>query len=128
MVDGNNNNDGGNTMLIAISTMSEYPESLVHPQFGRCGWFVVFDETRKLVKIIKNSYAAAETGAGIGCAQDLIQEGVKVVISGQVGPKAYEVLKKASMDIYLAPPDISAHEALNKFLLKNLQRMEIRTF
>jgi predicted Fe-Mo cluster-binding NifX family protein len=115
-------------MLIAISATGNSRESLVHRQFGRCEWFIVFDETRRQVKAIKNSYAEAQTGAGVGCAQDLAQEGVKVIISGQVGPKAYEVLNKAWIEIYLAPPDISVQEALDKFLLKNLQKMEIRKF
>jgi len=115
-------------MLIAISATGNSPESLVDRQFGRCEWFIVFDETRRQVKAIKNSYAEAETGAGVGCAQDLIQEGVKVVISGQVGPKAYEALNKAWIEIYLAPPDISVEGALDKFLLKDLQKMGIRKF
>jgi|LQYC01.1.fsa_nt_gi predicted Fe-Mo cluster-binding NifX family protein len=115
-------------MRIAISATGNSRESLVHRQFGRCEWFLVFDETRQLVKAIRNSYAEAQTGAGVGCAQDLVQEGVKVIISGQVGPKAYEVLNKAWIEIYLAPPDISVLEALDRFLLKNLQKMEIIKF
>jgi len=51
-----------------------------------------------------------------------------VVISGQIGPKAYEVFKEAGVEIYLAPPDISAQAAYEKFLSKTLAKMEIRQF
>jgi len=115
-------------MLIAISATGNSPESLVHQLFGRCEWFLGFDETRELVKTIKNSYAEAETGAGIGCAQDLIQEGVEAVISGQFGPKAYEVLTQAGVEIYLSSPDVTVRSAYDKFLSKNLQKMQVRRF
>lgn len=115
-------------MRVAISTRGEYPESLVHPQFGRCEWFVIFDETPELVTVLKNSYAEVQTGAGIGCAQDLIQEGVKIVIARQVGPKAYEVLSKSGIEIYLAPPDVSAQDVYQRFLSGKLPKMEIKTF
>ena len=115
-------------MRIAVSATGESPESLIHPQFGRCTWFIIFEEGKGIVKTIRNSYAEAQTGAGTGCAQDLINEGVKVVIARQVGPKAYEVLNKAGVEIYLSSPDISVQEAYQQFLSGNLSKMEIRMF
>lgn len=115
-------------MRIAISATGDSPESSVHRQFGRCDWFIVFDETRQPVKAIRNLYAEAQTGAGISCVQDLIREGVGVVIAGQFGPKAHEVCKQANVEMYLAPPDTSAQEAYDQFLSKNLRKMEITRF
>jgi len=115
-------------MKIAVSATGDTINSLVHRQFGRCDWFLIFENAKEETKVIENPYADAETGAGIGCAQDLIEEGVAVVISGQVGPKAYEVFKEAGVEIYLAPPDISVQAAYEKFLSKDLTKMEIRTF
>ena len=115
-------------MRIAISATGDSPESSVHRQFGRCDWFIVFDETRQPVKAIRNLYAEAQTGAGIGCVQDLIREGVKVVIAGLFGPRAHEVCKQADVEMYLAPPDISVQEAYERFLSKDLRKMEITRF
>ena len=115
-------------MRVAISTMGASPESLIHPQFGRCEWFIIFEEGKETVKAFRNPYIEVQTGAGIGCAQDLIQEGVKVIISGQVGPKAYEVLNRAGIEIYLAPPTISAQDSYKKFLSGKLPKMEIKKF
>ena len=115
-------------MRVAISTMGESPESLIHPQFGRCEWFVIFEQGKETIKAIRNPYAEVQTGAGIGCAQDLIKEAVKVVISRQVGPKAYEVLNKAGIESYLAPPDVSAQDVYQKFLSGKLPKMEIKMF
>ena len=115
-------------MKVAVSATGNTAGALVHRQFGRCDWFLVFEDAKDKVKIFENPYADVQTGAGVGCAQDLIQEGVEVVISGQIGPKAYEVFKEAGVEVYLAPPDISAQDAYEKFLSKTLAKMEIRRF
>ena len=115
-------------MKVAISSTNENSEALVHPQFGRCDWFIIYTETPEPEKALKNSYADLPTGAGIGCAQDLIQDGVKAVIAGQFGPKAYEVLQQGGVEIYLAPPDISVQKAYKRFLANQLPKMEVRRF
>ena len=115
-------------MKAAVSATGTTPDSLVHGQFGRCDWFLIFENGKENIKAVENSYAEVETGAGIGCAQDLIQEGVTVIISAQVGPRAYEVLSQAGVEIYLAPSNLSAQEAYKKFLSKELTKMEIRKF
>lgn len=115
-------------MKVAVSATGNTLDALVHRQFGRCDWFVIFEHAQETTKTIENPYAGAETGAGIGCAQDLIEKGVDVVISGQLGPKAYDVFKEAGVEIYLAPPGISVQSAYEKFLSKELTKMEIKVF
>jgi len=115
-------------MKVAVSATGNNPESPIHRQFGRCNWFLIFGETKEMIKAMENPYAEMQTGAGIGCAQDLIQEGVEAIISVQVGPKAYEVFNQARVEIYLAPPDISVRDAYEKFLSNELKKMEILMF
>jgi len=115
-------------MKVAVSATGASPNSTIHRQFGRCEWFLLFDDSNKEVEAVENTYAEVQAGAGIGCAQDLIEKGVEAVISTQGGPKAFEVLSQAGVGIYLAPPDISAQEAFKRFRSKKLTKMEIRTF
>jgi len=115
-------------MKLAVSATGNSSGALVHRQFGRCDSFLIFENAQEPPKVVDNPYAGAETGAGIGCAQDLIEEGVQAVICGQIGPKAYEVLKEAGIDIYLAPPDTSVTAAYEKFLAQELTKMEITKF
>ncbi|HNR14843.1 MAG TPA: NifB/NifX family molybdenum-iron cluster-binding protein [Thermodesulfobacteriota bacterium] len=115
-------------MKVAVSATGDSPDTQMHRLFGRCDWFLIFDDESEEVKAWKNPYAEMETGAGIGCAQDLIQEGIEAVISGQVGPKAYEVLRQAKIGIYLAPPDFTVQKVYEMFLTKKLHKMEIKTF
>lgn len=113
-------------MKVAISASGSTPDALIHRLFGRAEWFLVFEEGDAQVKAFRNPYAETETGAGIGCAQDLVREGVEEVISGQVGPKAYEVLSRAGVKIYVAPPEITVREAYARLKADALERMEIR--
>lgn len=115
-------------MKVAISAIGTTLDCTVHRQFGRCDWFLIIDDSNDTTEALKNQYAALQTGAGIGCAQDLIREGVEAVITGQVGPKAYEVLNEAGVPIYLAPPGISAHDAYEKYCSKELPTMEIKYY
>lgn len=115
-------------MKVAISPSGSTPDALIHRLFGRAEWFLVFEEGDAEVKAFRNRYAETETGAGIGCAQDLVREGVEEVISGQVGPKAYEVLSRAGVKVYVAPPKVTVREAYEKFRASALMRMEIRKF
>lgn len=115
-------------MKVAISAYGATPDALTHRLFGRAEWFLLFEDGNEQVKAFRNPFVETETGAGIGCAQDLIQEGVEAVISGQVGPKAYEVLTRAGVKIYLAPPEVTVREAYEKLKADALDRTEIRRF
>ncbi len=91
---------------------------------------ILFLLIRKRAKAsaIKNDSAEAATGAGTACAQALFNHGVKAVISGKVGPNAYEVLKAAGVTMYSAPPGLSVQEALEKFKAGSLPKNEVRRF
>jgi predicted Fe-Mo cluster-binding NifX family protein len=118
----------GQSMRTAISATDDKPEALVHSQFGRCDYFLIYDDSSDLVKAVKNAYADRETGAGIGCAQDLLNEGVNAVIAGRFGPKAYEVLRRGGAAMYLSPSGCSVQQVYEKYLAKELRQMEIQMF
>jgi len=77
---------------------------------------------------IKNENADAASGAGTSCAQLVLEKGVDAVISGRVGPNAYEVLKQGEVTILIAPQDNSVQEAIQKCKDNQLQRMEMKVY
>jgi predicted Fe-Mo cluster-binding NifX family protein len=115
-------------LKIVVSSTGISFEDKTHELFGRCDFLIVFDTETGDVKAVKNENKDAESGAGIGCAQVVFDEGASVVISGKVGPKGYEVLKSAGVDIFLTPPGIPVSFALKKYKQGLLQKMEIRRF
>ena len=115
-------------MLLAVSAQGQTLESPTHNQFGRCTYFIIVDTQTQAVRAVKNEAADAVTGAGTACAQLLYDEKVAAVISGQVGPNAYEVLSRCGIQIYLAPPGVPVREAVERFVNRQLQKMEIKHY
>jgi|YNPNPStandDraft_1061719.scaffolds.fasta_scaffold01870_9 predicted Fe-Mo cluster-binding NifX family protein len=115
-------------MKIAVSSTGSSLDATVHPLFGRCDFFLMVDMDTDAVLPIKNEFRDAASGAGTGCARTVIQQGVEAVISGQIGPNAYEAFKAAGVALYTAPPGITVREALARFNAGSLQKMEIKRF
>ncbi len=87
-------------MKVAITSTGKELDSNLDRRFGRCGYFLVVDTDSKDVEIIDNSAIAAGGGAGIAAAQQLIDRKVNVLITGNVGPNAFQTLNGAGVNIY----------------------------
>ena len=97
-------------------------------RFGRCPWFLVVDTDSLEFNALQNPHAQEGMGAGMAAAKDIIDEDGDAVISGRVGPKAYEVLRALKIDIFLVSGEISVKDALERLERGELQRMEMRVF
>ena len=80
-------------MLIAISANGPDPEAVMAERFGRASGFLIHDtETGEYTPFDNNQTAQLAQGAGIATAQALAERGVRAVITGSVGPKAWAAL------------------------------------
>jgi len=108
-------------MKIIFSSTGKNWDDKVDEKFGRAKGFVLYDEETKMLKWISNDRNRnAEHGAGIQAAQLVLNTGAEILITGRIGPKAREVLKKTNIKIYKAV-NISikkAYENFNEGLLK----------
>ncbi|MBM7622696.1 NifB/NifX family molybdenum-iron cluster-binding protein [Sporohalobacter salinus] len=75
-------------------------EAKVDPRFGRASYFGIVDLELMEVEFIDNSAANASSGAGIQAAQLLSDQEIETLISVKVGPKAFDALQSAGIDIY----------------------------
>ena len=115
-------------MKVGVSATGSDLGARVDDRFGRCAWFLIVDSDSLELNFLQNRHAEEGMGAGVAAAKDLIDEHVDAVISGQVGPKAYEVLKAVNIDIFLVSGSITVEDALERLKRGELQRMEIRVF
>jgi len=88
-------------MKIAFSTSGNSKDDDVDPRFGRCNNFVIYDEDSDSYETIQNEGVMSRGGAGIRAAQTLIDKGVKVVMTGNVGPNAFRTMSAAGIDIHI---------------------------
>jgi len=85
-------------MKIAITSTGDNLDSQMDPRFGRCQYFVIVDPDTMDFEAMQNESAMASGGAGIQAAQTIVNVGINAVISGNVGPNAFEVLSAAGIE------------------------------
>ena len=86
-------------MKIAISATGPTLDAEVDPRFGRCQYFVIVDPQTMEFEALENSSAMAAGGAGISTGQMIAGKGVEVVLTGNCGPNAYQVLSAAGLQV-----------------------------
>lgn len=87
-------------MKIGISSTGRELNSLLDTRFGRCIYLIIYDTVNNSVKVIENQGQASGGGAGIAAAQQMIDEDVDAVITGNAGPNAYNLLKNSGIRVY----------------------------
>ncbi len=87
-------------MKIAITSVGPELSSEVDPRFGRARYFIVYDTDTDEYEVVDNSENAnAMSGAGPQSAKVIANRGVKVVLTGNVGPNAQASLEIAGIDV-----------------------------
>jgi predicted Fe-Mo cluster-binding NifX family protein len=81
--------------------LAEVLGAQVHPAFGRCPTYVFVDTGTMQFEAVENPAANATGGAGIQAAQFVVERGAQAVVTGNVGPNAFQVLQPAGVPIYL---------------------------
>ena len=115
-------------MKVAISVTKAGEGAGLEMRFGRCPYFAVYDSETKEYEWFENSGIKAASGAGTGASQALLDRGVEVVISGQFGPKAAQVLGAAKVRMLLGSPDLPIAEVITKWQANELKEYTIQKF
>lgn len=98
---------------IAVTCVSDAPDTAIDPRFGRCQYFMILGPDGR-IEIVPNAAKDLGNGAGIQAAQEMIDRKVEAVITGDVGPNAYRVLSAAGIDIYVGCGG-AAKEAIERY-------------
>jgi len=100
---------------IAVSSRAGSLDSALDPRFGRAAHFIVYDtETASYEAISNEESVDAAQGAGIKAAETISRLGAQVLITGHCGPKAFETLKAAGIEVVLVSEGCTVSQALEK--------------
>jgi len=92
--------DGGHSnMKVIVSSQGDTLDSQVDPRFGRSQYFIVVDVDTLDFSVINNSNVNASGGAGIQAGQLAAENQVKSVLTGNVGPNAFQTLQAAGIEV-----------------------------
>jgi len=111
-------------MKIAVSSTNKNIESDISDVFGRCPYFIIAeikDGKIEKTEAVKNESIDQNSGAGVSTAQLMAEKNVNVVITGNVGPRALDVLNQFNIEIYSGQGVVK--DALQAFIDKNLKRI-----
>jgi len=86
-------------MRIAVSATGPTLDDEVDPRFGRCRYFIIVDPETMQFEALENSSSTAGGGAGISTAQIIASKEVDIVLTGNCGPNAFQVLSVAGIKV-----------------------------
>jgi predicted Fe-Mo cluster-binding NifX family protein len=89
-----------NKMKICLSSAGRNLDAAVDQRFGRCQYFLIVDLDTMNVKAIPNDSTMSSGGAGIQAAQIVTKERVDSVITGNIGPNAFQILQAAGIKVF----------------------------
>lgn len=104
------------TGIIAVTSEGPALTDMVDPRFGRAAGFVVVDLASGATSYIDNggSQALAQ-GAGIQAAENVARAGAGVVLSGFVGPKAFQALAAAGIAVVQDVENMTVGQAVERY-------------
>lgn len=109
-------------MKIAVSSEGSSLDAATSPVFGRCPTYLLVDTETLAFETVPNPAMNQGGGAGIQAAQFIVKQGAKAVLTGNLGPNAFEVLRAAGVQGYLIPEGI-VRQAVEAYKAGRLQPM-----
>ncbi|OJV19323.1 MAG: hypothetical protein BGO30_07060 [Bacteroidetes bacterium 41-46] len=104
-------------MKTAITSTGNTLDSPMDRRFGRCSYFVIFDELTGSVEFIPNENAESVEGAGVASARLVASKGVEKIISGEFGNKVKSIFDSLGMHLIMIKEEKSVGEIIG--LIKN---------
>jgi predicted Fe-Mo cluster-binding NifX family protein len=89
----------GESVKICVSSQGTTLDAQVDLRFGRCKYFIIVNTDTLEFETVENPNMDAVGGAGILSGQLMAEKHVKTVITGNVGPNAFQTLHAAGIEV-----------------------------
>ena len=88
-------------MRVVVSSQGENLDAPASPVFGRCPTYVFVDSETMDFEAMPNPASTLGSGAGVLAAKFVVKQGAEVVLTGNLGPNASDVLQAVGVPGYL---------------------------
>jgi predicted Fe-Mo cluster-binding NifX family protein len=106
---------------ICVTASGNTLEASVDPRFGRAAYLTIVDLESMAFEAVPNAAAGVMGGAGIQAAQTLAKKGVGVLVTGNVGPNAFQALRSAEIEIVVGANG-TVREVIEKYKMGELKK------
>ena len=106
-------------MIVCITAAGRDWDAATQPNFGRAPFFLFVDVDGETIEAVKNEPGAH--GAGVQAAQTVASRGATVVVTGSVGPNAFQGLSAAGIDVFVGATG-TVRQAFDAYRAGELQR------
>jgi predicted Fe-Mo cluster-binding NifX family protein len=107
---------------IAVTSEGPSLDDQVDPRFGRAAGFIVVDlETMDTQYIDNGESQVMAQGAGIQAAERVARAGVSCLLTGYVGPKAFQALAAAGIKVGQNLEGLTVRDAVERFKSKKVE-------
>jgi len=89
-------------MIMAISSYGKGIDSKIYPKFERCSFFLIVDLEHNTALPITNIAKKTPHEIGGKVGKLIAKLGIDVIITTDIGPKAFEIFKQNEIKIYRA--------------------------
>jgi predicted Fe-Mo cluster-binding NifX family protein len=107
-------------MKLAISAMGRDLDAPVDIRFGRCQYFIIVDSDTLEFEAIENPNIGLMSRAGMQSGKMMADRGVQVILTGNIGPNAFQTLLAAGIQV-IAGVNGTVREAIRRFNSGKLQ-------
>ena len=102
-------------MKLCVTSSGQSLEDSIDPRFGRCQYFILVDSESMEFEAIQNPAMSAGGGAGTRAGQLVADKGAEVVLTGNVGPNAFNTLQAAGLKIVVGLSGNTVGQAIEGF-------------
>lgn len=103
-------------MKLCITSTGKDIAANIDTTFSRAPYFLIIDTETNAVETVENTAANQGQGAGIAATQLVSDKGIDGVLTGHVGPNAFNALRESGIKLFVgASAQDTVQDALAKF-------------
>jgi len=113
----------GQPRKVAICASGDSPNAKVADHFARCSFFWVWDAADQSFEIVPNQDTSTGHGAGLHAIRRLTSEGVGIIITRQIGSRAFFAMQRLGIKIYSDQDQSGVDDCFQKYLKDQLEEL-----
>ncbi|MGQ9644479.1 MAG: NifB/NifX family molybdenum-iron cluster-binding protein [Ignavibacterium sp.] len=104
------------TGKIAIPAMGTTLDAFISDSLGRAQFIIIYDVETQKFQCFENPGFTLKDGSGLKVTELILENKADILLTREIGTKAYSVLMKEHIDIHLLDSGGTVNSAIKKFL------------